>query len=143
MRKIVFTSGVFDILHEGHIRCLMEARKLAKNGLLIVGVLTDEAVMECKPRPTLSFPERLLIVSSLWYVDAVVPQSDYIGLQAYCDLRPDIVAIGQNWSKANIERAEHTCKEIDCKLVTVPYFDGQSSTKIKEKIRGTSSDPVL
>ena len=61
--KVVMVSGGFDPIHIGHIRLMQEAKKLGDK--LIVGVLTDVAIMEKKPRPTMSFDERF----DLWAND--------------------------------------------------------------------------
>ena len=72
---IVYAYVVADLLHAGHVHALANAKALGDK--LIVGVLTDEAVMEKKSKPTISFAERLTLVRSLSCVDCVVPQITY------------------------------------------------------------------
>ena len=73
--RIVYAYVCGDIIHIGHLRQLENGKAMGDK--LIVGVLTDEAVMEKKPKPVISFSERMAIVSSLKCVDLVVPQETY------------------------------------------------------------------
>ena len=73
--KIVYAYVVADIIHPGHILFLENAKKLGDK--LFVGVLTDEAVMEKKPKPIMSFSDRLKIVEALECVDCAVAQDTY------------------------------------------------------------------
>ena len=76
--KIVYSYYCLDILHIGHIIDLKKSKEVAgENGTLIIGILTDEAIMEKKPKPIFSFNERFEIASSIKYVDEVVPQKTY------------------------------------------------------------------
>jgi len=71
--KIVYSYYVLDIVHKGHLLMMKNAKAIAgKDGKLIVGILTDEAVMEKKPKPTMPFEERIEIASAIKYVDVAV-----------------------------------------------------------------------
>ena len=72
---LVYAYVVADILHCGHLEALRNARALGDK--LIVGVLTDEAVCEKKPKPVVPFKERFDLVRALDMVDAVVAQDEY------------------------------------------------------------------
>ena len=73
--KIVYAYVVADLLHMGHVLFLENAKTFAgSDGKLIVGVLTDEATMEKKPKPTLPLSERMKLVQSLKCVDITVAQ---------------------------------------------------------------------
>ena len=76
--KIVYSYYVLDIVHKGHLEIMKNAKTIAgEDGKLIVGILTDEAVMENKPRPILSFDERIELARAIKYVDFVVAQETY------------------------------------------------------------------
>jgi len=123
---IGYAYVVGDILHFGHILHLKNCKALCDK--LIVGVLTDEACMERKPKPVIGFKERLELVGELKSVDAVVAQEDYSPYWNVDRIKPDIL----------FESDSHKDGEINPhgKVITMPYFPDQSSTKIKEKIRG-------
>src|SRR3989344_4369041 len=89
--KVVYAYVVGDILHEGHLLQLENGKALAgKDGKLIVGVLTDKAVMEKKNKPIIPFEKRLRLVQSLKCVDCPVPQDDYSPVNNLRAIQPDI-----------------------------------------------------
>lgn len=133
--KIVYSYYVLDIIHKGHLLMMKNAKALAgPGGKLIVGILTDEAVMEKKERPVLSFDERIELASSIRYVDLAVPQETYSPLPNVKDIRPDILCESTSHSPESIEEAREVMKNINSKVVVLPYFPTQSSTGIKNKI---------
>lgn len=76
--KLVYSYYVLDIVHKGHLLMMKNAKSIAgKDGKLIVGILTDEAVMELKKKPILSFEERVELANAIEYVDLVVAQETY------------------------------------------------------------------
>jgi len=128
--KIVYAYVCGDILHEGHLLQLENAKGLGD--ALIVGVLTDKAVMEKKKAPIISFAQRLRLVQALDVVDAVVPQHEYSPVTNVKSLGADIL----------MESASHIGNEyldelenMNVRVIMTPYYPGQSSTAIKEKIR--------
>ena len=73
--KLVYSYYVLDIVHKGHLLMMKNAKAIAgEDGKLIVGILTDEAVMEKKTKPVLSFEDRVNLASAIKYVDLVVAQ---------------------------------------------------------------------
>ncbi|GAI28874.1 unnamed protein product, partial [marine sediment metagenome] len=75
---VVYSYYVLDIVHKGHLHYMRTAKTIAgKDGLSIVGILTDEAVIEKKPRPAMSFEERLDLTAAIRYNDVVVIQETY------------------------------------------------------------------
>src|SRR5262245_32084490 len=92
--KVVFTAGVWDILHVGHLNLLQRARALGDS--LIVGVLTDEAAERYKPRPVMPFEERLELIRALRMVDDVVQVDDTNATAVLQELRPDILVHGSD-----------------------------------------------
>ncbi len=122
---IGYAYVVGDILHRGHILYLKNCKALCDR--LIVGVLSEKAVMEKKPKPVLSLDERMLIIESLKYVDLVVVQDEYSPTKNTNIMHPDILFESDNHKEwgGNYDR----------KIIGMPYYSGQSSTKIKEKIK--------
>jgi len=127
---IVYAYVCGDILHKGHIEHLKNCKALGDR--LIVGVLTDEAVMERKPKPTMSFDERFDLVRSIKWVDVVVPQHTYSPLDNVKALKPDILA------EATVHKdqpANKFMESIGGRVLAMPYYPNRSSTKVKDKIK--------
>jgi glycerol-3-phosphate cytidylyltransferase len=135
---VVFTAGVWDILHIGHLNLLQRARALGDS--LVVGVLTDEAAERYKPRPVMPFEERLELIRALRMVDDVVQVDDTNATAVIQELQPDILVhgsdilhkpgweIGQTWMKAHGRQ-----------FVILPYTDGVSSTRLKAAVRARTA----
>jgi len=124
---IGYAYVVGDILHVGHLLHLRNCKALCDR--LIVGVLTDEAAMEKKPRPTMPFEDRIQLINALRHVDAAVAQAAYSPLPNILEIQPDIL----------FECIEHELRrygEFTGRVVAMPYYPECSSTLIKEKIRG-------
>ena len=120
-----------DILHEGHLLQLENAKALGDK--LIVGVLTDRAVMEKKRRPIMSFRERLRLVQSLKCVDCAVPQDDYSPINNLKALQPDIHM--ESMSHIGNKYLKELKKFFKGRIIMTPYYPDQSSTAIKNKIK--------
>lgn len=134
--KIVYSYYVLDIVHTGHLLMMKNAKAIAgKDGKLIVGILTDEAVMEKKPKPVLSFPERMELAAAIKYVDAVVAQKTYSPLPNVMKIRPDILMESTSHDEAEIEKARKYMKSIGGKVIALPYYPAQSSSHIKRAVR--------
>jgi len=133
--KIVYSYYVLDIVHKGHLLMMKNAKALAgEDGKLIVGILTDEAVMEKKKQPILSFEERVELASCIKYVDLAVAQDTYSPLPNVKQIRPDILCESTSHTPEAIEEAREVMKGINGKVVVIPYFPPCSSTDIKKKI---------
>jgi len=114
---------------------MKNAKALAgEDGKLIVGILTDEAVMEKKPKPILAFEDRIELASSIKYVDLAVAQETYSPLPNVKEIRPDILCESSSHTQEAIEEAREVMKALNGKLIVIPYFPTQSSTDIKNKI---------
>jgi len=133
---IVYSYYVLDIIHSGHLLMMKNAKTLAgPDGKLIVGILTDEATMEKKPKPIISFEERMEVASAIRYVDIVVAQDTYSPLPNVIKIKPDILMESSSHTHEAIREAEEVMKKIKGKVVVLPYFPSQSSTAIKNLIR--------
>ena len=137
--KLVYSYYVLDIVHKGHLLMMKNAKAIAgKDGKLIVGILTDEAVMEKKPRPTLTFEERIELASAIKYVDVAVAQETYSPLPNVKKIRPDILMESTSHSEEAIEEAREVMESINGKVIVIPYFPSQSTTNIKNNIKESS-----
>ena len=137
--KLVYSYYVLDIVHKGHLLMMKNAKSIAgKDGKLIVGILTDEAVMEKKPRPTLTFEERIELASAIKYVDVAVAQETYSPLPNVKKIRPDILMESTSHSEEAIEEAREVMESINGKVIVLPYLPSQSTTRIKNSIKESS-----
>jgi cytidyltransferase-like protein len=134
--KIVYSYYVLDIIHKGHLLMMENSKALAgKNGRLIVGILTDEAVLEKKPKkPVLSLEERIDIAKSIKFVDAAVVQDTYSPLKNIKRIKPDILMESVSHSEEDLKEVQEFMDSIGGRLVVMPYFPPQSSTNIKKKV---------
>ena len=134
--KIVYSYYVLDIVHKGHLIMMQNAKAIAgENGKLIIGILTDEAVMEKKPKPTLSFEDRIELASAIRYVDLAVAQETYSPLPNVKKIKPDILMESSSHTEEAIEEAREVMEGIGGKVIVIPYFPTQSSSRIKSKIK--------
>lgn len=136
MGKVVYSYYCCDILHAGHLLQMKNAKRLAgKDGISIIGILTDEAVMEKKPKPVISFDERMIIAESIGYADLVVPQATYSPHPNVLKMKPDILMESMSHSDELVAESKRVMDSIGGKLVLTPYYPIQSSTALKEKIK--------
>jgi len=134
--KIVYSYYCLDIIHPGHLLQMKNAKRLAgKDGISIIGILTDEAVMEKKSRPIISFDERIAIAESLGCADLIVPQDTYSPHPNCLKIRPDILMESASHSDELIEQSRKVMREIGGIVIVTPYYPTQSSTNIKERIK--------
>ncbi len=139
--RIVYSYYVLDIVHKGHLLMMKNAKAIAgDDGKLIVGILTDEAVMEKKSRPTLPFEERIELASAIKYVDVAVAQETYSPLPNVKKIRPDVLMESSSHDEGAIEEAREYLESINGKVIVLPYFPSQSSTDIKDKIKEKSEE---
>ncbi len=135
--KLVYSYYVLDIVHKGHLKMMENAKAIAgEDGKLIVGILTDEAVMEKKTKPILSFDERCDLANSLKFVDLVVAQETYSPLPNVKKIKPDILMESSSHTDEAIEEAREVMDSIGGKVIVIPYYPAQSSTNIKNNIKG-------
>ena len=139
--KIVLASGVFDLLHLGHVKFLEEAKKLGgENAELVVVVARDSTVEEAKHRkPVVSEIQRRALVEALKVVDlAVLGLHDLDVGNVIETLKPDIIALGYD-QKEMEQRVKRYVQDhgLNVKVVRIDKFtadDLDSSSKIRQKI---------
>ena len=135
--KIVYSYYVLDLIHKGHLLMMKNSKAIAgKDGRLIVGILTDEAVLEKKSKkPILSFNERIDIAESIKYVDAAVPQDTYSPIPNLKKIRPDIHMESGSHSEEEMAETRRVVESYGGRVICMPYYPSQSSTNIKNKIK--------
>jgi phosphoenolpyruvate phosphomutase len=137
--KIVYSYYVLDIVHKGHLLMMKNAKAIAgEDGKLIVGILTDKAVMEKKPKPILPFEERIELASAIRYVDVAVAQETYSPLPNIMKIKPDILMESTSHDEEEIEKERKYMESIHSKVIVIPYYPSQSSTEIKNMIKNNS-----
>jgi rfaE bifunctional protein nucleotidyltransferase chain/domain len=134
-KTIVFTNGVFDLLHPGHVRYLQSAR--AFGDLLIIGLNGDASVRRNKGdgRPINPEQERAEVLAGLSVVDAVVLFDDDTPAEIIRTLQPDILVKGADWPADQIVGRD-TVEARGGRVVRVTVEQGHSTSALVEKIRG-------
>ncbi|NHA04461.1 D-glycero-beta-D-manno-heptose 1-phosphate adenylyltransferase [Mucilaginibacter sp. HC2] len=132
--KVVFTNGVFDLLHIGHITYLAKAAELGEK--LIIGLNSDSSVKRIKgeSRPVNDQNSRAAILAALFFVDAVVVFEDDTPLNLISSLLPDVLVKGADYSVENIVGNKEVLAN-GGEVKTIDLVKGYSSTSIIEKIR--------
>lgn len=135
-KKIVFTNGVFDILHEGHIASLSEAASYGH--LLIVGVNTDASVKRLKGenRPINNENSRALLLATLVITDAIILFDEDTPLHLITNLLPDFLVKGGDYSIDQIVGAKEVIAN-GGEVIIAPIVEGFSTTAIIEKMKTT------
>jgi D-beta-D-heptose 7-phosphate kinase/D-beta-D-heptose 1-phosphate adenosyltransferase len=133
--RVVFTNGVFDLLHPGHVDVLVGARR--QGDTLVVGLNSDASVKRLKgpSRPVRREAERGYVLAALAMVDAVVTFDEDTPLALIMHLRPDVLVKGGDYSEATIVGAREV-RGWGGDVVVVPLTPGQSTTAIIERLRG-------
>jgi len=134
-QRIVFTNGVFDLLHVGHLRYLQRARALGD--VLIVGLNSDRSVRAIKggDRPITLEGERAEILEALSCVDAVVVFDEDTPHDLIAAVQPDVLVKGADWAEDAIVGRD-VVEARGGQVVRVPLEPGQSTSAILERIRG-------
>jgi D-beta-D-heptose 7-phosphate kinase/D-beta-D-heptose 1-phosphate adenosyltransferase len=133
-RNVVFTNGVFDLLHPGHVRYLQEARALGD--ALVVAVNSDRSVRANKgpSRPINPEGERAELIGSLACVDAVVIFDEDAPHEIVSRLQPDILVKGADWGPDNIVGRD-VVEARGGRVVRIELQPGFSSTDLIRRVR--------
>jgi len=124
--KRIYTSGCFDIFHQGHLNILKSSKELCD--YLIVGVSTDELIEKEKGRPPMiPFEERISVIESNMYVDEVIPQIDKNKQKVVDMYNVDAISVGSDW------RGKYP--DVSCEMVYFDYTPNVSSTLLKRKLK--------
>jgi D-beta-D-heptose 7-phosphate kinase/D-beta-D-heptose 1-phosphate adenosyltransferase len=133
--KVVFTNGVFDLLHPGHVDVLLGARR--HGDALVVGVNSDASVRRLKgpTRPVHGEAERCYVLAALEMVDAVVVFDEDTPFELIGVLKPDVLVKGGDYTETSIVGAREV-RAWGGDVVVVPLTPGHSTTSTIEKLRG-------
>ncbi len=134
-KKLVFTNGVFDILHVGHVRYLEQARALGD--ALVVAINSDRTVRELKGagRPLMNQDERAEILGAMRAVSYVTIFDDVSPRALIAELLPDVLVKGGDYALDEI----HGREEVEAaggRVISLPFVEGVSTTRLLEKMRG-------
>lgn len=131
---VVFTNGVFDLLHPGHVDVLLGAR--AEGAALVVGLNSDASVQRLKgpSRPVRQQHERAYVLAALEMVDAVVVFDQDTPLALVEQLQPDVIVKGGDYSPDTIVGAD-VVRARGGRVVVIPLVPGQSTTSIIAKLQ--------
>jgi rfaE bifunctional protein nucleotidyltransferase chain/domain len=137
-KKIVFTNGVFDILHKGHVEYLNRAKSLGD--VLVIAVNSDASVKRIKgdKRPIVPETDRAFVVSNLKSVDYVCIFDEDTPYETIKALQPDVLVKGGDWKVEDVVGRD-IVEARGGKVVVVEYLDGKSTTNIINKIVSVNS----
>jgi D-beta-D-heptose 7-phosphate kinase/D-beta-D-heptose 1-phosphate adenosyltransferase len=132
--RLVFTNGVFDLLHVGHVRYLAQARSLGD--ALLVAINSDGSVRELKgpDRPVFDQDERAEILAALRHVDYVVVFDDISPRSLIRRLLPDVLVKGGDYQLGEI----HGREEVEAaggKVISLPFVPGASTSSLIERMK--------
>jgi D-beta-D-heptose 7-phosphate kinase/D-beta-D-heptose 1-phosphate adenosyltransferase len=133
--RLVFTNGVFDLLHVGHVRYLAQAR--AVGDALVVAINSDRTVRELKGpgRPVFEQNERAEILAALRQVDYVVVFDDVSPRSLITQLLPDVLVKGGDYQLDQI----HGREEVEAaggRVISLPFVGGASTSGLIERMKG-------
>jgi D-beta-D-heptose 7-phosphate kinase/D-beta-D-heptose 1-phosphate adenosyltransferase len=136
--RMVFTNGVFDLLHPGHVDILVAARSLGD--ALVVGINSDDSVKRLKgpERPIRSEADRAFVLAALEAVDCVCVFDQDTPLELVRAVHPDVIVKGGDYTPESVVGAAEV-RSWGGQCVIVPLTPGHSTTSIIERLRGSSS----
>lgn len=133
--KLVFTNGVFDLLHVGHVRYLQQARELGD--AMVVAVNSDRSVRELKGegRPLMKESERAEILAALACVDFVTIFDDVSPRSLIAELLPDVLVKGGDYTLDQIHGREEV-ETAGGRVVSLPFVEGASTSRMIDRMKG-------
>ena len=134
IKKIGYTTGVFDLFHVGHLNILKKASENCD--YLIVGVTSCETVLKYKGRlPIVPLEERLKIVEAIKYVDEIFIQEEMDKVKAWEKLKFDVLFHGDDWKNSKMyENIENKLKSRGVEIKYFEYTKGTSTSELKTRI---------
>ena len=140
--KTVYTCFCTDVIHEGHLNVLNEAKKL---GRVVVGCLSDKVLIRYNKFPTVSQEERIKLYRTLDGVDEVIVQNDMLYDDIIEKIKPDYILHGDNWKNgpelAIRSHVENEVSKYGGKIIDVPYTYNEKVKKIDRQLREKLSMP--
>ena len=137
-KKIVFTNGVFDIVHRGHVEYLTKAKALGE--VLLVGMNTDDSVRRLKgpQRPIVSQDDRAFVLAALRVVDYVCLFDEDTPYNLVKAVVPDVLVKGSDWAIDSIV-GKDIVEAAGGKVQTIDYVPNRSTTNIIQKIANSGA----
>jgi rfaE bifunctional protein nucleotidyltransferase chain/domain len=138
-RPLVFTNGVFDVLHCGHVMYLTQARSLG--GSLLVALNTDASARKLgkgPDRPLNSEADRAFVMAALASTSLVTWFDEDTPLQLIAEIKPDILVKGGDYDMARLAETR-VVESYGGRALALPFVDGYSTTALVQKIRQQSS----
>ena len=135
-RPLVFTNGVFDVLHRGHVSYLAQARELG--AALVVALNTDASARRLgkgPDRPLNAQADRAAVMAALGAVDLVTFFDEDTPVELLSELRPDIYVKGGDYDMATLAETR-LVQGWGGRAVAIPFVDGYSTTSLVRRIRG-------
>jgi rfaE bifunctional protein nucleotidyltransferase chain/domain len=139
-RKLVFTNGVFDILHAGHVQYLQQAKDLGD--ILVVALNSDESVRmlnKAPDRPINHLEDRMTVIAALRCVDYVLSFSEKTPESLIEKLKPDIHVKGGDYTPEQLPETK-IVRSYGGEIIILPFLTGRSTTSVLEKIKNQVAD---
>lgn len=142
--KTVYLGMTGDIIHPGIINIINEG---AKHGNLVVGLLTDGAIVSHKRLPYLSYEQRKQVVENIKGVSRVIPQTDWSYVPNLKELKPDYMIHGDDWKTNYLSKIREECfevmKEWGGEIIEIPYTQGINSSELAENAKSIGTTPDI
>jgi rfaE bifunctional protein nucleotidyltransferase chain/domain len=140
-KKVVFTNGVYDILHRGHAEYLAAAKNLGD--VLIVGVNSDESVRRIKGplRPIVPQDDRAYLVSQLVPVDAVCIFGEDTPFEIISAIVPDVLVKGADWNVNDVV-GKDVVEAAGGTVLTIPFLPNRSTTNVIDVIKARYTESL-
>jgi len=138
-RPLIFTNGVFDVLHRGHVTVLAQARALGAS--LVVGLNTDASVRRLgkgSDRPVNGEADRMVLIAALESVDLVVAFDEDTPLQLITAIRPDVIVKGGDYDMDTLEESR-LVRSWGGSAVAIPFIHARSTTATLARIRASEA----
>lgn len=130
-KTIIYTAGVFDLLHEGHLNILKNSKRLGD--ILIVGVVSDEGTKAYKNKlPVFNEKQRLAYIRAMKWVDFAMIQATTDPTPVLEIVRPHIMTHGSDWK--SLKEGHESLARLGIEFVLLPYTEGISSTDLRKKL---------
>lgn len=140
--KKVYLGITGDIIHPGIINIINEG---AKHGLLIIGLLTDSAIVSHKRLPYLTYEQRRQVVENIKGVSEVIPQEDWSYVPNLKKLKPDFIIHGDDWKTNYLSKIRdevfEVMREWGGQVIEVPYTQGINSTSLFDNANAIGTTP--
>jgi rfaE bifunctional protein nucleotidyltransferase chain/domain len=128
--RVIYTAGVFDLIHRGHLNILWNSKALGD--VLVVGVVSDSGCAAYKGRrPVQNVQQRLEAVRRLGFVDVVEIQRTTDPSENLFRFRPDVMTHGDDWNR--LLEGNDTLADLGIEFQLLPYTEGVSTTLLRER----------